>query len=47
MEKQSIAVAATSTYRSPELRVYGSVRNLTGGSIGARNDGVGINTRRG
>ncbi|MCK0127379.1 tail fiber domain-containing protein [Erythrobacter sp. F6033] len=28
-------------YRSPELRHYGSVRNLTGGSIGPGNDGSG------
>ena len=33
-----------STYSRPELKVYGSVRNLTGGSSGSRNDGTGIMT---
>ena len=28
-------------YAAPELTVYGSVRNLTGGSAGANNDGNG------
>lgn len=45
MEKQSTATATTGSYHAPELRVYGSVRNLTGGSIGARNDGAGTRTR--
>ncbi len=31
-------------YRRPELKVYGSVRNLTGGSSGSMNDGTGIQT---
>jgi len=33
-----------STYRRPELKVYGSVRNLTGGSSGSMSDGTGIRT---
>lgn len=33
-------------YCRPELKVYGSVRNLTGGSIGGRNDGAGVRTLR-
>lgn len=31
-------------YSRPELKVFGSVRNLTGGSSGSMQDGTGINT---
>lgn len=34
----------TKQYRRPELKVYGSVRNLTGGSSGSMSDGTGIQT---
>lgn len=33
-----------SEYKAPKLEVFGSVRNLTGGSTGRNNDGGG--TRR-
>lgn len=46
MDIQSTAAATTGSYSTPELRVYGSVRNLTGGSLGVRNDGSGIRSRR-
>ncbi|MEM6266860.1 MAG: lasso RiPP family leader peptide-containing protein [Pseudomonadota bacterium] len=34
-------------YQSPTLQAFGSVRNLTGGSGGMRNDGMGLMTRAG
>lgn len=34
------------TYSRPKLTVYGSVRNLTGGSAGPNNDGNGPRTSR-
>ncbi len=37
-------VTTAKQYRRPELKVYGSVRNLTGGSSGSMNDGTGIQT---
>ena len=40
----SAAVKSASQYRRPELKVYGSVRNLTGGSSGSMNDGTGVMT---
>ena len=33
--------AARASYSRPELTVYGSVRNLTGGSVGSMSDGTG------
>ncbi len=33
------------TYEAPRLVEYGSVRNLTGGSMGAKGDGVLGQTR--
>lgn len=33
--------ASKGQYARPQLAVYGSVRNLTGGSSGANNDGSG------
>ena len=46
MDKTTTAPKAGSPYRAPQLRVYGSVRNLTGGSFGVRNDGTGVRTIR-
>lgn len=37
-------VKSASNYSRPELKVYGSVRNLTGGSSGSMSDGTGIQT---
>lgn len=34
------------SYARPELQVFGSVRNLTGGSLGGLNDGSGARTMR-
>lgn len=39
-----ISNSTNSQYRRPELTVYGSVRNLTGGSSGSMNDGTGVQT---
>lgn len=44
MTDNSMRSAAKASYRRPELTVYGSVRNLTGGSAGSMNDGTGIAT---
>lgn len=40
-------MAAKLPYNSPALRLYGSVRNLTGGSGGFMGDGGGSMTRGG
>lgn len=46
MDQHKTAAKGHGAYRAPQLRVYGSVRNLTGGSLGARSDGAGVRTRR-
>jgi hypothetical protein len=44
MTEHSANLTAKTAYQRPELKVYGSVRNLTGGSSGSMNDGTGIFT---
>lgn len=44
MTDNSTRSAARVSYRRPELTVYGSVRNLTGGSVGSMSDGTGTQT---
>ena len=46
MSDRAIPAGAKAAYSRPELTVYGSVRNLTGGSLGTRNDGSGVRTLR-
>lgn len=41
---KSTEVNTAKLYCRPELKVYGSVRNLTGGSSGSMSDGTGIMT---
>ena len=41
MTDNSTRSAGKASYSRPELTVYGSVRNLTGGSIGSMSDGTG------
>ena len=44
MTDNSARSTAKASYARPELTVYGSVRNLTGGSVGSMNDGSGTRT---
>lgn len=44
MKDHSTDSNVVTTYRRPELKVYGSVRNLTGGSSGSMSDGTGSRT---
>jgi len=44
MTDNSPGSTARASYSRPELTVYGSVRNLTGGSTGSMSDGTGIRT---
>lgn len=44
MTDNSTKPAVKASYRRPELTVYGSVRNLTGGSLGSMSDGSGTRT---
>lgn len=46
LQDAKAAATAKSQYQRPQLTVYGSVRNLTGGSVGVMNDGTGIMTLR-
>lgn len=44
MTDNSTSSTARASYSRPELTVYGSVRNLTGGSVGSMNDGSATRT---
>jgi len=44
MTDNSTRSAGKASYSRPELTVFGSVRNLTGGSIGSMSDGSGTHT---
>lgn len=44
MTENSTRAADKASYSRPQLTVYGSVRNLTGGSVGSMNDGTGAQT---
>ena len=42
MKEQSLDGSLKASYSRPELKVFGSVRNLTGGSSGSMRDATGI-----